>query len=158
MAYKEHHKIIDENNHIIKLIHEGVKMKQEGKIDQAQNLFMQAWNNSLDDHEKCIAAHFIALIAWHQNNFEDNLKWNVESLNRANKVPEDKVKSYYPSLYLNIGISYEGLGNYPEAEKYYKLALKRLPDLPTGKANKQYSKGVRDTIFERKNRLYQKIE
>lgn len=144
---------MDKNNSIIKLVHEGMKMEREGKIDQAQNLFMQAWDSSSNDHEKCIAAHFVAR---HQDNFENTLKWNTECLNRADKVPKHKVKSYFPSLYLNMGISYEDLGNYSKAKKYYDLAFKRLPDLPTDKDNEQYSKGVRDTIFERRNRLHQK--
>lgn len=133
-------------------------MERGNKIDQAQNLFMQAWNSSSNNHEKCIAAHFVAR---HQNNFEDTLKWNTTSLNRANKVAKvakNEVKSYYPSLYLNIGISYENLGNYLVAKKYYDLAFKRLSDLPNDKDNEQYSKGVRDTIFERRSGLHQKVK
>jgi len=68
-----------------------------------------------------------------------------------------KVKSYYPSLYLNMGTSYESLGNYTEAKKYYDLAFEKIPDLPTDKDNESYSKGVRESILERRNRLEGKI-
>lgn len=145
---------MDENNQIIKLVHEGMKMERENKIDQAQNLFMQAWNSSSNDHEKCISAHFVAR---HQNSPENTLKWNMESLNRANDVSKEKVRSYYSSLYLNAGVSYEDLDNYSEAMKYYDLAFKKLPDLPTDKDSESYSKGVRESILERRNKLKEKI-
>ena len=141
---------MDENNSIIKLVNEGMKMEMQNKIDLAQNLFIQAWDESSNDWEKCIAAHFVSR---HQNNHEDTLKWNMESLNRANKVLEDKIKNYYPSLYLSVGISYENLGNYIEAKKYYNLAFEKIPDLSTDKNNEEYNKGIRESILERKNNL-----
>ena len=128
-------------------------MEREGKIECAQDLFIKAWGTSSDNQEKCIAAHFVAQ---HQNSPEDTLKWNIESLNRAKDTPHEKVKSYYPSLYLGIGISYENLDNYMEAKKYYDLAFEKIPDLPTDKDNEFYSKGIRESILERRNRLEEK--
>jgi hypothetical protein len=40
----------------------------------------------------------------------------------ADAVNDDRVKDFYPSLYLNLGNSYELLGNQAEAQKYFKLA------------------------------------
>jgi len=124
-------------------------MERAGRIDEAQKLFMQAWNSSSNNYEKCIATHFVAR---HQNSPEDTLKWNIESLNRAKDAPQEKVKSYYPSLYLSIGISYENLGNHIKAKKYYDLAFEKISDLPTDdKNNGSYSKDVRKTILEKRN-------
>jgi hypothetical protein len=43
-------------------------------------------------------------------------------LNHANAVTDERVKEFYPSLYLNMGQAYENLGNPVEAQRYYKLA------------------------------------
>jgi hypothetical protein len=50
------------------------------------------------------------------------LRWNQEALNRAERTEDGRVKVFYPSLYLNLGQSYELLGNRVEAAKYYDMA------------------------------------
>ena len=52
----------------------------------------------------------------------ESFRWNQEALNRAERVKDDSVKSFYPSLYLNMGHSYELLGHLTEAQRYYDLA------------------------------------
>ena len=106
---------MDKNNAIIKLFHKGMQEECVGSISSAQELFVQAWDEASNDWEKCIAAHFVAR---NLSKPEDKLKWNLESLSRADKVHNDEIKTYYPSLYLNIGLSYEILVNYAEARKY----------------------------------------
>ncbi len=53
---------------------------------------------------------------------QDTLHWNQEALARADAVGDSRVRSFYPSLYLNMGHSYEVLGNRAEASRYYALA------------------------------------
>ncbi len=50
------------------------------------------------------------------------LRWNQEALARADAVGDERVHNFYPSLYVNMGRSYEVLGNWAEARRYYKLA------------------------------------
>jgi len=50
------------------------------------------------------------------------LCWNQLALKHANAVNDEKVRDFYPSLYLNLGRSYELVGNQDEAQKYYDLA------------------------------------
>lgn len=52
----------------------------------------------------------------------ETLRWNREALRRAEAVGDERVAAFYPSLYLNMGRSYELLGEQVEAEKYYALA------------------------------------
>ena len=80
---------------------------------------MQAWNLAKDSVERCIAAHYVARF---QDTPEARLRWNQEALNQANAVDHEQVKDFYPSLYLNMGQSFEELGNQVEAELYYALA------------------------------------
>ena len=111
---------IDSNNPIVKLCSKGIQAENAGRIEEAVDLYMEAWNNRTTDYESCIVAHYIARI---QKDPDDILFWNQESLTYADKVHNDSVKSFYPSLYLNMGLAHEELGNIDEAKRYYELAL-----------------------------------
>jgi len=82
-------------------------------------LYKQAWEAAKDDYEACIAAHYVAR---HQESPEETLRWNQEALVRADAVGDDRVRSFYPSLYLNMGQSHEALRHMAEARWYYELA------------------------------------
>ena len=110
---------MDLDNPVIRLCAEGTRAEFEGRTNDARALFMQAWEASKDDYEACVAAHYVAR---YQESPEDTLRWNQEALSRANAVGDDRVKDFYPSLYLNMGYSYEVLGNQTEAQRYYDLA------------------------------------
>lgn len=91
-------------------------------------------------------------MARHKKNLKEILRWNKESLDRADIVDDDMVKGFYPSLYLNMGSSYENLGNHAEAKRYYDLAFKRIGDLE----NDGYGNGVRGAIAEARERANKK--
>ena len=97
----------------------GTKAEYEGKWDDAFSLYWQAWEAVKDGYDACIEAHYVA---WFQKEPEDILHWNQEALTHADAVKDDRVKEFYPSLYLNMGRSYELLGNPGEAKRYYDLA------------------------------------
>jgi tetratricopeptide (TPR) repeat protein len=107
------------NNPVIKLCVEGTQAEFEGRIEAARTLYEQAWAAAQDDYERCVAAHYVAR---HQEDPEDRLRWNQEALDRANAVGDERVHSFYPSLYVNLGSAYEALGNLAEARRYYDLA------------------------------------
>jgi hypothetical protein len=67
-----------------------------------------------------VAAHYLARF---QESPERELYWNLESLRRAEACSNPElVKDFYPSLYLNLGRSYELLGDSAESRRYYDLA------------------------------------
>jgi hypothetical protein len=43
-------------------------------------------------------------------------------LDKAYAVTNNNVQEFYPSLFLNMGQSYELIGNLNEAKRYYELA------------------------------------
>lgn len=145
---------MDKNNPIIKLVQSGKVLEKDGKTKEAHDVFMQAWESASDDQEKCIAAHFVAR---NQNSSEEALKWNLEALAKADRFLNKEIKSYYPSLYLCVGISYENLKNYIDAKKYYELAFERISDLSKDKENETYNKEIIDNIVDRKNKIETKI-
>lgn len=112
---------MDPDNPVIKLCIAGIQAEFKGKMDEACSLYHQAWEASTDDYEACIAAHYVARC---HVSPEDIFRWNQESLNRARAVNNESVKAFYPSLYLNMGRSYELIGLPAKAEQYYTLAAK----------------------------------
>jgi hypothetical protein len=110
---------MDTNNPVIKLCIKGTQAEFEGRREHAAALYWQAWESAQSDYEACIAAHYVARF---QEKPEELLFWNQEALNRANAADPEQVKEFYPSLYLNMGRSYELLKNAREAQRYYTLA------------------------------------
>ena len=110
---------MDLNNPVIGLCAAGTQAEFEGKKAAACEFYRLAWKAVSDDFEACIAAHYMARC---QDSPEEILRWNREALERANAVKDGRVKEFYPSLYLNMGHSYELLGNQDEAKRYFDLA------------------------------------
>lgn len=106
-------------NNVVQLCVKGMGIEEKGKAEEAGTLFLQAWNESTNDFEKFIAAHFVAR---HQKNVSDKLKWYETALQFALKTNDDTVKGAFPSLYLNIAKSYEDLSDYDNAKRNYELA------------------------------------
>jgi tetratricopeptide (TPR) repeat protein len=110
---------MDLDNLVVKLCIRITQAEFDGRLDEARSLALLAWQASQDDYEACMAAHYVARF---QDDPQDILHWNREALQRALHSLDDRVKDFYPSLYLNMGRSYELLGDALEAQKYYDLA------------------------------------
>ncbi len=120
---------MDTDNLVVKLCIEGMQAETEGRSEEARKLFEQAWDARKDDYDACVAAHYLAR---HQDNPHAIFEWNREALNCANAVSGNRIQGFYPSLYLNMGHSYEKLGNRVEARRYYEMAADKLNDVPDG--------------------------
>jgi len=110
---------MDINNPVIQLCMEGTRAEFEHRLEDARLLYQQAWEARTDDYDACIAAHYVARF---QDSAEESLRWNQLALKHANAVNDERVKDFYPSLYLSLGHSYELVGNPGEAQRYYELA------------------------------------
>ena len=110
---------MDLNNAVTRLCLEGNRAEFEGRRVDARALFLQAWAAARDDYEACVAAHYLARF---QETAEAALYWNQEALTRAEAVGDERVRSFYPSLYVNLGWAHERLGHGAEAARYYALA------------------------------------
>src|SRR6185295_1024297 len=110
---------LDPDNAVVRLCIEGMQAETKGKGNEARTLFERAWSTHSNDYEACVAAHFLAR---QQETHAEALRWNREALTRADAAGDDRISSFYPSLYLNMGRSYEDMGDTAEARRYYKLA------------------------------------
>jgi tetratricopeptide (TPR) repeat protein len=121
---------MDPNNPVARLCAAGMAAEGEGRLADAKALFEQAWAESRDDFDACIAAHYVAR---HQATVEAELEWNRRALERADLVGDERVRSFYPSLYLNLAHSLEKVGRSAEACELYSTAATRMegePDTP----------------------------
>ena len=110
---------MDVMNPVIQLCMEGTRAEFEHRLEAARVLYEQAWNIHTNHYEACIAAHYVARF---QDSPEESLRWNQLALQYAASVGDERVKYFYPSLYLNLGRSHELVGNQSDAQKYYELA------------------------------------
>ena len=110
---------MDLSNPVIQLCLAGTQAEFKGRLDTARAAYRQAWEVAQDDYDACVAAHYVARL---QPDPAVTLHWNEVALARAEAVGDDRVRSFYPSLYLNLGRSFEVLGHAAEAQKYYALA------------------------------------
>lgn len=125
---------LDPNNPVVKLCHQGMQAEYNGQPGEARRLFQQAWQIHQNDLEACIAAHYLAR---QQDDPQQTLHWNVLALEHAQKYPTG-LETFMPSLYLNLGWSYEQLGQTGQAESWYRRAGQGISILPAG--------GYRDTV------------
>jgi tetratricopeptide (TPR) repeat protein len=141
-----YHRHVDPNDPVVRLCAQGMEYEGSGRLEEAAQLFLSAWNQSTDDFERCIAAHYVAR---HQKNPAESLMWNQRSLDFANAAADDRVREFYPSLYLNMGKAHEDAGNHEAAARFYEMAASAVDCLPEG----PYGKFVRDAIAKAQHRL-----
>jgi hypothetical protein len=110
---------MDLSNPVIQLCMDGTRAEFEHRLEDARVLYQQAWDTRTDDYDACIAAHYVARF---QDSAEESLRWNQIALEHANAVNDERVKDFYPSLYLSLGRSYELVGNQEESQRYFGLA------------------------------------
>jgi len=120
---------METDNPVVRLCAEGMQAEMEGRTEEAREMFEQAWHARRDDFDACVAAHYLAR---HQDHPQATFEWNREALMRARAVGDDRMQSFYPSLYLNMGHSCEQLGDLSEARRYYGLAAAQLDEVPDG--------------------------
>ncbi|MDD4688914.1 MAG: NAD(+)--rifampin ADP-ribosyltransferase [Eubacteriales bacterium] len=109
----------DPNNTVIQLCMMGMNREDSGKPEDAAALFNKAWNEATDDYEKFIATYHLAR---QQKGATDKLKWLGTSLQCAQNINDDNVKSAYPTLYLKIAKCYEELCDYDNAKRNHELS------------------------------------
>ncbi len=109
----------NQNNKVVKLCLQGIGMEQQGKVDEASKLFLQAWNEAEYDFEKFISAYHVARL---QKNVSDKLQWLETTLQLALKKNDASVQSAFSPLYADIAKCYEELNDSEKAKKNYELA------------------------------------
>jgi tetratricopeptide (TPR) repeat protein len=120
---------MDLDSPVVQLCVKGQEAEALGRIEEALAFYEQAWAARRDDLDACVAAHYVAR---HQATEPERLSWNLRALEAAEAVGDERVISFYPSLLLNIGRSYEALDDAVMARGYYEQAAIRAAHVPDG--------------------------
>jgi len=110
---------MDLESPVVKLCIEGTQEEFQKNLDKARSLYQQAWDAAQNDRDACIAAHYVAHL---KEDNREKLHWNHVALEKANLITDGSIADFYPSLYLNMGQSYELLGDMDQATQYYQKA------------------------------------
>ncbi|WP_211840552.1 hypothetical protein [Saccharopolyspora hirsuta] len=132
---------MDPDNPVVRLCSQGMQAEAEGRDDDAREHFQQAWDRAADDYEASIAAHYLAR---HQPSPAEALRWNRESLDRAERAADERVTGFFPSLHLNLAKCYQDLDQPDRAREHFALAAQHIGDVPPG----QYADWTRFAIAE----------
>jgi tetratricopeptide (TPR) repeat protein len=131
---------IDPNNPVVKLCAAGISAEFAGRRDEAAKLYKEAWDGKTTDFDACIAAHYVARL---QPTPRDALHWNEEALRFAEQANAEELRSFFPSLYLNLGKAHEDLGNFADAKNFYLLAEGEVGVLPNDAYAETVKRGIR---------------
>jgi hypothetical protein len=134
---------MDPNNPVVKLCAQGIDVEMKGHRDEARSLFLQAWELRQDDVDACIAAHYLAR---HQESPAETLRWNELALTHGMRASADSVRSFFPSLYLNLGKSYEDVGDSSRARELYEQGERCLDGVPGGGYGDVVRQGLRNAL------------
>lgn len=137
---------MDPENPVVRLCAEGMRAEGEGRLADARALFAEAWEARQGDYDACVAAHFVAR---HQDTPEETLRWNEEALARADAAGGERVRDFYPSLYLNLAHAHEQMGALDKARRFYARAAELADALP----DDRYGGIVRGGIAEGRKRV-----
>jgi rifampin ADP-ribosylating transferase len=133
----------DPDNSIVKLCAQGMQLEGKGDAAEAHKLFLQAWQEAVNDFEKFISAHYVAR---HQQTVADKLKWDKIALQAAMKVEDETMQANYPSLYLNVAKCYEDLRDFARAKENYQSALLFSNKLADDSYGKMIISGIKNGI------------
>lgn len=134
---------MDPNNPVVKLCAQGIEAEMKGRRDEARSVFLQAWELRQDDVDACIAAHYVAR---HQDTPAETLRWNQLALTHAISASADSIRSFYPSLYLNLGKSYEDLGDTSRARELYEQGEQCIKDMPDSAYGEVVRQGLHNAL------------
>lgn len=131
--------LFNPDNPVVQLCAKGIETEGTADFEAARALYLQAWSEATNDIEWFTAAHYLAR---NRTNLHEQLKWNELSLQHALKVDTPEIKSTYASLYLNLGKSYEDLGDMQMAADCYMQAAQNITYLGSDGYGKMIGGGI----------------
>ncbi len=131
----------DPENPVVRLCAAGMELEGLGDREGADRRFQEAWEIASNDFEAFTAAHYLAR---NRSDPAEALRWNREALERARGL--DGVKEHLPSLCLNLGHSYEVMGEREKAESFYREGADHASGLPAGPYGDMIRSGIAEGL------------
>lgn len=100
---------------------------EQGNLAQAEAILDRMYRQTDDDYEKFLLAYQFAKVT---TDIFERVKWLSVSLESAQKIDDEDVKSAYVTLFRDLAEAYKALGNHDYEKKYLELA-EAEPKTPT---------------------------
>ncbi len=133
---------MDGTTHIDDRFEQGHQLRDAGDTDGAYAAFLDVWedaNRRKDHYRATMSAHMLGVI---ETGWEEKLRWHIEALEHADRSGDERVREFYPSLYVNLGYVHGNLGQMDQALDYYERARAHEPVL----SDDEYGSLVRHAI------------
>lgn len=120
----------------------GHRAWNEGDIEEARRIWLALWedaHHANDHYHACGAAHMLGVLD--PTPMTEKLEWHLRSLRHADALGPAH-RSFYPSIYSNMGRSYLNLGDRKRASASYWKAW----EYTDGLDDSDYARDVRDSI------------
>jgi hypothetical protein len=108
---------LDLSSRTAQLCMAGIQAEFDRPLEDARDLFAQAWDSATDDYEASMAAHYAAHL---EPDPATALEWDLEALRRARL--DERTSEFLPSLCVSLGVSFERVGDAAQAREYFELA------------------------------------
>lgn len=87
-------------NEIVRLCIQGMRLEQGDHVEEARTMFLRAWNEATDDHERFLAAYHMTRQG---KDPAGRLKWLEIALQLASRVDDASVRAAFPLLLFKNG-------------------------------------------------------
>lgn len=107
-----------EDNMLTDKICHAQELVSYGDREGACTLYIDLWDEAVrteNQYQACIVAHFMAHTHVEP---EEQFDWHLRALHAADSVGDERVSTFYPSLYANLGEVSLRLGDLAQARMY----------------------------------------
>ncbi len=106
-------------NPIVRLCIQGMRLEESNHVAEANALFLRAFNEATDDHERFLAAYHVSRL---QQEPADQLTWLETALQLASQLDDVSVHAAFPLLHSRIAECHERRNELDDAERHRRLA------------------------------------
>ena len=106
-------------NDIVRLCIQGMRLEEANDVEEARTIFLRAWTDATDDHERFIAAFHMSR---QEKDPTGQLKWLDIALQLASQVDDASVRAAFPLLHSRMAECYERLNDVDAASRHRYLA------------------------------------
>ena len=111
----------------IQQLMQAIIQTEQGNLAQAEAILDRMYRQTDDDYEKFLLAYQFSKVT---TDIFERVKWLSVSLESAQKIDDEEVKSAYVTLFRDLSAAYKVLGNHDYEKKYLELA-EAEPKTPT---------------------------
>ena len=105
-------------NQVVRLCIQGMRLEEGDHVEEARTIFLRAWGEASDDHERLLAAYHVSR---QEKDPASQLKWLEIALQLASQVDDASVRAAFPLLHSRMAECHESLNDLDAARRHRRL-------------------------------------